>query len=64
MVLQGREGQDTTRQAVTYAGPPAAVEIAKALVNMKLTQAPMTYPSDTPKAKSVFILNVRYEVAY
>ena len=35
-------------------GVSAAVEVAKALVNMKLTQAPRAYPSDTLKAKPEF----------
>lgn len=33
---------------------PAAVEMAKAMVNMKLTQAPRAYPSDSLKAKPRF----------
>lgn len=35
-------------------GLPAAVEMAKALVNMKLTQAPRAYPGDNLKAKPEF----------
>ena len=33
---------------------PAAVEMAKAMVNMKLIQAPRAYPSDSLKAKPKF----------
>ena len=33
---------------------PAAVEMAKVMVNMKLTQAPRAYPSDSLKAKPEF----------
>ena len=33
---------------------PAAVEMAKAMVNMKLSQAPRAYPSDSLKVKPVF----------
>ncbi|MFC1958599.1 aspartate/glutamate racemase family protein [Chloroflexota bacterium] len=33
---------------------PAAVEVAKAMVNMKLTQAPRAYPSDFLKVKPQF----------
>jgi hypothetical protein len=32
----------------------AAVEMAKAMVNMKLMQAPRAYPSDSLKAKPAF----------
>jgi len=55
--------EDEIRQALDGAGYdeiqlisefPAAVEMAKAMVNMKLMQAPRAYPSDALKAKPEF----------
>jgi len=55
--------EDEIRQGLDEAGYseiqliselPAAVEVAKAMVNMKLMQAPRAYPSDSLKAKPEF----------
>ena len=55
--------EDEIRQTLDEAGYgeiqilselPAAVEVAKAMVNMKLIQAPRAYPSDALKAKPEF----------
>jgi Asp/Glu/hydantoin racemase len=55
--------EDEIRQALDEAGYdeiqlicelPAAIEMAKAMVNMKLIQAPRAYPSDALKVKPRF----------
>jgi Asp/Glu/hydantoin racemase len=55
--------EDEIRQALDEAGYdeiqlicelPAAIEMAKAMVNMKLIQAPRAYPSDALKVKPMF----------
>ena len=51
-----REGLDIAGyQEINLIGAfPAAVEMAKAMVNMKLVQSPRAYPSDLLKAKPAF----------